>query len=214
MGSVLCEMFTPILDPLKRCLSDLIKANAYDFAFLVGGLGSNTFVQDQLKSFFDVARRGMKFFSPSEAGMAIVRGAVRFGFDSSAFGSRKARVNYGIGCWNPENHSEPLFDLLIAKNANLMDVQRKSAADPFEYYPVNADQRQVSLLLYECDIVPSYISDPKCMFITSIVVDFDMEQPFDSRAITIAISMSDTVIKGIVRQSSNGTEWPLKWSSR
>jgi len=212
--AVLCELFNVILDPLKNCLSSLTRDNSYDFAFLVGGLGSNLYIRNQLTTFMDMQNQSMVVYSPVEAGMAIVRGAVRFGFDSSAFGSRKARVNYGIGCWNPENHSEPLFDLLIAKNANLMDVQRKSAADPFEYYPVNADQRQVSLLLYECDIVPSYISDPKCMFITSIVVDFDMEQPFDSRAITIAISMSDTVIKGIVRQSSNGTEWPLKWSSR
>lgn len=212
---LLCLFFDDVLNPLRTTLRRMLEERDYDIAFLVGGLGSNEYIFKQLQVFLDDVSPNTKLFTPPEAGLAIVRGAVRFGFDSSAFGSRKSRTNYGISVYNRSDPSESLFSLLIAKDADLRQVEENTKNQPLgPYSPVTAEQQTIAIQLYECDEVPEYISHDKCMFIASIHIDIDMSVPFESRKFDIAISMNGTVIEGLVRQQSDGKQWPLKWSSR
>merc|ERR1712137_300388 len=212
---ILCSLFDSILNPLKTALEEITQTTKYDFAFLVGGLGSNGYIQQQLISFLAICSSSTKFFSPPEASLAVVRGAIRFGLNPSSFILRRARTNYGVHVHNRKDPSQPMFSLWIRKGTDLAQIARTTKETPLgPYKPLDAKQNSWSISLYECEEVPIFISHPKCIFIAKIVMPIDLSVPFQKRKFDITISMSGPVIRGLARQISNNACMPIQWSSK
>lgn len=212
---LLAELFDSVLNPLTELLVEVNNKHKFDFAFLVGGLGSNDYIRSRLEKFLQEKYPYVTLFQPYDAGLAIVRGAVRFGIDSSAFGARVARTNYGISLYNKADTSKHIFSELVKKNDNLQALQKKTTKEPLgPYTPVTENQSTIRFAIYESNNNVKYVEDEGSMFVASIIVDVDMSVPFKERKFTITLSMDGPVISGKVTQVSNQKTYGLKWSSR
>jgi hypothetical protein len=213
--SLMRSLFDAVLEPLREHLTAMLARVQVDLAFLVGGMGSNQYVINNLADF--MAQHANLQFIPAGASSAtaIATGAVRFGYDSSAFGLRVARTHYGIKLYNTSDPTKHLFGELISKGANLKEVSKRTSHKPLgPYVPLTADQTQMCISLYECDQLVKYTKDAGCAFITEIIFSIDTSVPMQERECTITLCMDGPVITGKVLETSSGKEMALKWSSR
>jgi len=210
--------FNVVLDPLLAHLKKLVDDSRnteyrLHMACLVGGLGSNEYIQHSIAQFF--AKYNDIQFLPggAESSVAIVHGATRFGWDSSAFGARRARTNYGLQLYNRNDVKNSFFSLMIKKNEDLRKLREKEPFGP--YNPVSETTSQVSVAMYESDDGSvKFTTDPKCALVADVVIPVNLAVPYDQRVYMIKFSMSDTVITGVVQEQSTKQERELKFSSR
>jgi len=210
-----CRLFRPVLEDVKKCIKEKFDAVGQkpDLAFLVGGMGANVYVRDQLEEFLKTLH--VELFQPSNGELAIARGAVQFGLDPTSFGLRLARANYGIRCWDKVN-KRAIFSSIMKKNQDLKMVAKETSANPLAYSPVEETQSSVAISLYECN---NAIEDGEeirsdCYFITEIVFDIDLSVPFKDRKYLLKISMDGPLINGVVEDPVKQETKYLKWTSR
>jgi len=207
------QLFAIVLDPLKNHLSEIIPAlsETPNFAILVGGMGANKYVKSELESFLDKLVPGcpIKLIQPSDAGLAIVQGAVRFAYNPTVFGVRKARTNYGLATCKAEEPNKLLFTRIIAKGTPLNETRMLGP-----YLPANDKQTVVVISIYEADTdTVKYVDDPECILVAQINVDVNMSLPFKSRGFNIELMLEGTVISGVVRPKEGGEVTVLRWTS-
>jgi len=180
-------------------------------------MGSNHYIRDTLEKFCEDSFK-IPLFCPPDAGTSIVRGAVRFGLDSQAFGSRKARTNYGLQLYNRSDPSNSKFSLLIRKGSNLKELAAKTKKEPLgPYTPVTIEQTTVKISIWESDDEDvKYVNDPRCVLVAKMSVDVNMSVPtIEERAFQIVLSMDGPVISGEVSDVNKpDMKWQIKWSSR
>ena len=167
------EIITKIMDHLE-CIFD--EANSSDISkiFVVGGFADSAYLQELFMLEFG---RKATILIPEEAGMAVMKGAVLFGHDTSAITSRIARYHYGVpGCpkFDPAKH-DPARKISV-QGKDRIDIitpyvrkgQRISAEEVIEHtrYPLSADKDTVSFFLL-CTSVDG-IEDPKHPSITKL----------------------------------------------
>jgi hypothetical protein len=220
--ALLEQIFTVVLDPLKAHLDQKLKtANPLPkFAFLVGGMGSNKYVKTQLELWCSNGH-GIYLYTTPDASLAIVRGAVRFGLDSTCFG-RKARTHYCLELYNEADPKNPLLEYIVKKDSVLSELARKSQKTPFgPYSPVEESQTAVCFSLYEtADDDLKYSTDPRCILVGSITIDVSHTDsagnhvPLADRDYYVTLSMDGTVITGTVKNGVTDETKELKWSSR
>ncbi len=206
-------LFEASLHPIREHLRTFFeRPDKPDLAFLVGGLGGNCYVRNDLQTLFD--RHNVELVQPTYAGIAIAKGAVRFGYDKTPFSLRRSRTNYGLRVNNKKDNSNPIFSKIISKGDDLKLIARETARNPKIYYPVHRDQVGILFHLYESDEDIEFINHPSCSFVVEVELEIDHSIPFEDRKYAVTISMDDTVISGVVRELSTGQEKVLKWSSR
>jgi len=214
---VINKIFEAVLTPLRKILTDLFARQKPDFVFLVGGMGSNHYIRETLEKFCEDNYK-IPLFCPQDAGTSIVRGAVRFGLDSQAFGSRKARTNYGLELHNSSDPSNNFFSILIKKGSNLKDLAVKTKQDPLgPYTPLTLDQTSVRFSIWESDDADvNFVTDPRCVLVAEMCADVNMTaQTIDDRAFQIVLSMDGPAISGEVSQINYpDIKHQIKWSSR
>lgn len=66
------------------------------YVFLVGGFGESAFLHEALKAV--VPQERAQIIRPARPGIAIVRGACRFGVDPMVIASRRVLKTYGVSC--------------------------------------------------------------------------------------------------------------------
>jgi len=207
------QLFANVLDPLKNHLSEIIPAlpETPNFAILVGGMGANKYVKSELESYLEglVPGRPIKLIQPSDAGLAIVQGAIRFAYNPTVFGVRRARTNYGLATCKAEEPGKLLFTRIIAKGTPL---NSKQTLGP--YLPANDKQSVVVVSIYEADTdTVKYVTDPECILVAELNVDVNMSLPFKNRGFTIELTLEGTVISGVVKPKDGGEVTVLRWTS-
>ena len=91
------SLFTPVTQDLVKHLKKLdrdLKGERIKYVLLVGGFAQSEILQEAVKEHFKSS--DCRVLVPSEAQLAVVKGAVMFGHDPSVISSRIARVTYGI----------------------------------------------------------------------------------------------------------------------
>eukprot|EP01087_Luapelamoeba_hula_P020618 TRINITY_DN7063_c0_g1_i5.p1 TRINITY_DN7063_c0_g1~~TRINITY_DN7063_c0_g1_i5.p1 ORF type:complete len:466 (+),score=60.84 TRINITY_DN7063_c0_g1_i5:494-1891(+) len=212
-STVIERLFLTVVDPVRRHLDTLTDKNGdVKLAFLVGGMGSNKYTYELLK--VHLPRRGISLYQPADSGLAVVKGAARFGCDESVFGGRISRTNYGTKVVNKQNRNEPKFSLLIPKGEKLIAFSTKTKREPLgPFFPATKTQKSIKFELYESDPVATSISEPSCSFITCVYADVDMSVPYNQRKYTFTINMAGTVMEGYFTDTASGEKHRITWSS-
>ena len=91
------KLFKPvigsIIDHTKELLRDS-QSSGMNYIFMVGGFSECQMLQEEIKNQFE--RNGLKVLVPSEAQLAIIKGAVIFGHLPQEIDQRLARYSYGF----------------------------------------------------------------------------------------------------------------------
>ena len=102
------RLFMPIIQIIIGHFGNLLEdPNLHDcrYIFMVGGFSESSLLQDQVKKQFE--SNGTKVLIPSEAQLAVLKGAVLFGHFPTEIKARIARKTYGYGindCFDAKIH--------------------------------------------------------------------------------------------------------------
>jgi len=89
------RFFSEILQLIKDHVQGLLAKHAgLKYIFLVGGFGECKLLEKEIKQQFQTA--SLSVITPMRPGLAVLRGAVQYGFSAKNFVSRKARFTYGV----------------------------------------------------------------------------------------------------------------------
>ncbi|XP_060065172.1 heat shock 70 kDa protein 12A-like [Ylistrum balloti] len=147
---------------------------------LVGGFSESSLVQAQFEEMFP----NKVIVCPQDPGLAVLKGAVLYGFDPSVIKSRVMKYTYGIEInnvfeptlhspqnrfWSPTNnqwYSCKCFDPFVTAE---QEVEVGSIVTKF--YTPGCKQNEVEITVYASNQRPTYINEPSCFQIGKIKVE-------------------------------------------
>lgn len=152
-----CNAISHIVQHMKQLLLCPEVSNARHI-LMVGGFSESPMLQGALKTAFPTK----KFVIPNEAGLAVLRGAVIFGYEPTTIQFRVSKYTYGIRTCKKFDYSKhPISRLLIAKDGNALckglfdkhveidqQIQIGVSQSEEEYTVVEEDQTSMSFPLY------------------------------------------------------------------
>ena len=195
--------FQPACDKIVKHISELFKSpnvKSVKKILMVGGFSESRLLQDAIRKAFP----DCQVIVPQEAGLAVLRGAVVFGYNPKAIESRFAQYSYGIGTnveFDPNKHRESkkkvidgkeyctdVFDRHVKKREELITGEIQSRES---YSPLTQQQKQVGFKIYHTkdDETPLYIDG--CENIGSFSVPVPKGEEKD-RSVTVELSFGDT----------------------
>lgn len=158
---VIAEMIENVSKSISshaRFLMQQTSDEGLDFIMMVGGFSNSPIVVDEVKK---VVGDCMPVIVPEEAHLAVLRGAVIFGWKPDAIKTRKSRKTYGISMVvNFKENAHPkrlmfldddnkpkckmVFDKLVSVNEEIEIDQKVTRY----YYPVYHNQMEMNIILY------------------------------------------------------------------
>ncbi|XP_052780460.1 heat shock 70 kDa protein 12A-like [Mya arenaria] len=205
-----------LVDHVKSLLKEP-KLRAVQTIVLVGGFGESTYVQERLRAEIPYTR----LIVPEEAGLAVLKGAVRFGHNPAIITSRVMKYTYGVEVsmiYDEKIHSEDKkyldedgkfwvsngFDVFVRVNENVpIDHQITK-----EYIPTGYKTR--TTVYRTASENPVYVTDPGCELLGELVTEFPLDIPLSELGTdtTFMFGGTELVVKTRVRKT--GEEQILK----
>jgi len=199
------RMFQEPIDKIVQTTQDLLsKVENINQIVTVGGFSQSPYLHSQLKTSF-----GNIIFMPEEPSLAVLKGAVMFGFNPTSIVSRVCKKTYGIARMmkfkphHPVNKKRVLggveyCDDLFCKHIEIgtpVKVGDEDSAKEHEYFPTVSEMKQAVLEVYASnERNPQFING--CEFVGLIKIDLDTQ--------------GDIWSKVLVKMIFGGTELKVK----
>lgn len=202
--SIIMEMMAKvsnkIRDHLKALINDL---DGLDFIMAVGGFSNSSIVLESIK---DVVGEAMPVVRPEEAELAVVKGAVIFGWKPELITLRKSKRTCGISMVsnfregiNPERLAffdddgtkkcKMVFDKLVTANQDINIQQTVTRT----YFPVYNDQAEMNIILYHTEKEEvHYCDEPEVSKLGFLVVPMTQREGNKNRKVAIDVFFGDT----------------------
>ncbi|KAK3602775.1 hypothetical protein CHS0354_026322 [Potamilus streckersoni] len=172
---------------------------------MVGGYSESPILQDYIKKKF----AEKKVIIPSEPGLAILKGAVMFGFKPHVIAERICRYTYGCSMSVPFIRGvHPLDKRYITDHGteNCVDVFEKFAeiGEPIKTYepqyetarvPADRKQKEITTRVFaSVEENPKYVTDKSCVYLGTIKIPLVEAEGLDRR-VRLKIFISGTEIE-------------------
>ncbi|WAR26420.1 HS12A-like protein [Mya arenaria] len=184
---------------------------------LVGGFGESTYVQERLRA--EIPDKRMIF--PPEAGLAVLKGAVRFGHNPAIIASRVMKYTYGVHVnmlYDEKIHSEDkkylskdgswrvhnCFFVYVRVNEEIpVDHQITQGYTPTSYISTSPIYRTRAKN-------PVYVTDPGCELLGKLVTELPRDIPLSELANDTTFMFGGTELLVKKRVIKTGQEEILK----
>ncbi|XP_033743088.1 heat shock 70 kDa protein 12B-like isoform X2 [Pecten maximus] len=184
-----------IVDHLKSLLKEPTVQGVKSI-LMVGGFSESFVLQNEIKTNFP----NLRIIVPREAGLAILKGAVIFGFEPKAIKSRVCKYTYGVKMSLPfdaEKHDAPnryatstgkvlcnnLFDIHVRVGDNV-DIGKPQIVTT--YKPSEPSQTKMSFKVYaSTEKNPKYVTDSGCTKIGQLNIAI----PYTSKRVDRAVAV-------------------------
>ena len=152
--------FKPACDAIIKHVEGLFKSpkvKSVKKILMVGGFSESPLLQDAIRKAFP----NCQVIVPQEAGLAVLRGAVVFGYNPKAIESRIAKYTYGVETneeFDTEKHMESkkeiingveyckdIFDRHVKKGQKLKVDEAQAERS---YVPLTSDQTEIGFYIY------------------------------------------------------------------
>jgi len=211
------EMILTITNKISKLVKSLLQKSEFKeihFIILVGGFSNSCFVLDKLKQTVG----HIPIIRPEEAELAVVRGAVLFGWNPDKISSRKSRRTYGIKKFrefvegvHPENLSvvndlgkkycSGLFDCLIKVDQSV----EAGAIISRVYSPVYTKQSAMSISLFATiKENVTYVTEADVFHVGFVTVDMTDLTGGHDREVTVNLHLGETEFKLDVTDITTG----------
>lgn len=175
-----------------------------DIILMVGGFSESAMLQEAIKTSFP----DKTVIIPEEAGLAVLKGAVQFGYNPKVINPRINRFTYGIATnkrfrprTDPEDKKQIVNDVMYCRDRFGKHVERGQpievgeVTEPKTYNPLKGNQRQVVLPIYSSTSVdPEYIDEEGCNFIGDVTVDLSDTTGGTEREVVVGMIFGETDI--------------------
>ena len=184
---------------------------------MVGGFSQSPLLQDAMRSKFS----DKKIIIPKDAGLAVVKGAVIFGYDPSAITERVCKYTYGVAVSATyiEGVHDPKKKVYLENGFYILDVfdkfveagQSVRYGEPQGYKvytPLTEHQTSLGISVYACmQKSPTYVYDKGCSRLGSILVSLRQRSvPLYERATTVSLTIGGTEIEVLAIELQTGEE--------
>ncbi|KAL3878564.1 hypothetical protein ACJMK2_030901 [Sinanodonta woodiana] len=181
---------------------------------MVGGYSESPILQDYIRMKF----AGKKVTVPSEPSLAVLKGAVMFGFKPHVIAERICRYTYGCSMSVPFVRGvHPLDKRYITDHGteNCVDVFEKFAeiGEPIKTYepqyetarvPANRKQKEITTRIFASVVEnPMYVTDKSCVYLGTIRVPLVEAEGLDRR-VRLKIYISGTEIEVEAEEENTG----------
>jgi len=211
------EMIIAVTENICKLVKSLLQKPEFkkiDFIILVGGFSNSCFVLDELKN----ASGNVPIIRPEEAELAVVRGAVLFGWQPNQIISRRSKKTYGIAKWrnflpgkDPETlavHDDEgskkcvdVFDCFI-KIDEVVEVGNTISRT---YYPLNSSTKRSEVVIYaSVKENVTYVTEKDVYKIGSLILDMSDLTGGKERKVQVNLHLGQTEFKLDVKNLTTG----------
>ena len=214
------QMLGHITTHVKALLKDPKLATCM-YIFMVGGFSESRLLQDQIKRNFE--KNDTKVLIPSEAQLAVLKGAVLFGHFPTEITTRIARLSYGCDVskrFDPEIHDTnkmyktddgskwciDIFQTLV-KQGDTISIGKEISHNA---YCASKDITEISTMIYSIDGQPrqpvQYVDSPEVEYLGKIVTKLTPCTHVDENILTRVFTFGGTEIHVRVVHEATGKE--------
>ncbi|XP_021359149.1 heat shock 70 kDa protein 12A-like isoform X2 [Mizuhopecten yessoensis] len=187
---------------------------------LVGGFSESSLIQAQFQEMFP----NKVIFCPQDPGLAVLKGAVLYGFDPSVIKSRVMKYTYGIevnNIFDPKVHSpeyrfwsqsssqwycSKCFDPFVTAEQEVEDGSIVTRL----YSPGNK-QHEVTISVYASNQIPTYITEQSCFKLGTIKVERPAQGWITSSQLRVDMLFGGTEFTVKVSDTCNGASYINKF---
>ncbi|XP_021364095.1 heat shock 70 kDa protein 12A-like [Mizuhopecten yessoensis] len=200
------ESTRKVVSKVEKLLIENTQLHDLGTILVVGGYAEDPSMQKAIKDKF---AQKYKIVIPADPRIAILKGAVMYGFELDAVRSRLCKYTYGIGHqrkfiegvddskkmrkYGRHSYVDDAFDIHVRKGDL---VKYGDFQDGKDYHPLNDDQTQAWFDFYASDSTdPSYVYENSCACLGFVGVDLSPRERGVDATITLKISVSGTDIE-------------------
>ncbi|XP_076117385.1 heat shock 70 kDa protein 12A-like [Mytilus galloprovincialis] len=178
---------------------------------MVGDFSESPMLQEAIKTAFP----NMTVIIPNEAGVAVLKGAVQFGFNPQVISPRIGRFTYGVSTnkrfrphTDPEDKKQIVNGIMYCRKRFGKHVERGQSIEQGEvseqqtYNPLTADQNRIILPIYvSLSIDPQYVDEEDCTYLGDLEVDMSDIQGGCEREVVVGMRFGgpDIAVEAIVK---------------
>lgn len=208
------KLFKNAIDGIIKCVVDIFTNKDFDDVkdvIMVGGFSDCKLIQKALREKF----KTRNFIIPTEAGLAVLKGAVYFGHLPNAISRRAARYTYGIQICrkfkpgeDPEDKKITVGGIDRCKDVLHPLVKRGERIEPGCEYPVVCHSLKPSQGKIECGIYvskevnPKFVDEKGCRLLCKVSVQ--LPPGVNNAEIEEIITFGETEITFRARQLETG----------
>lgn len=208
------KLFKNAIDGIIKCVADIFTNKDFDDVkdvIMVGGFSDCKLIQKALREKF----KTRNFIIPTEAGLAVLKGAVYFGHLPNAISRRAARYTYGIQICrkfkpgeDPEDKKITVGGIDRCKDVLHPLVKRGERIEPGCEYPVVCQSLKPSQGKIECGIYvskevnPKFVDEKGCRLLCKVSVQ--LPPGVNNAEIEEIITFGETEITFRARQLETG----------
>ncbi|XP_052819958.1 heat shock 70 kDa protein 12A-like [Mya arenaria] len=215
VGTVIQSWFKGPIDLLIQHINSLLaeaKMERVQTVILVGGFGESPYVQERMRN--EIA--GVRLIVPSDAGLAVLKGAVRFGHDPAIVSSRIMRFTYGTSVFKDFDEKKHSDEMKVWNNGKwVLDKCFKV------YVRVNEEVRvdqQVTMESYPTSKLtltpvyrathgnPEYTTDPGCELLGTVKLVNTTDIPFYQQHMETTFMFGHTELLVKTKNTTTGKE--------
>ncbi|WAR22029.1 HS12A-like protein [Mya arenaria] len=180
-------------------------------AILVGGFGESLYVHKRMRNELP----GVRLIVPPDAGLAVLKGAVRFGHNPFIVSSRLMKYTYGTEVyrmfdekkyqeetvWMNGNWYVPkCFDVYVRINEEVRVDQQVTMES------IPNSEISITPIYRTTQVSPEYTTDPECELIGTITLENSLDIPFEEQDITTTFMFGDTELLVMTKNAFTGKE--------
>ena len=176
-----------------------------DIIIMVGGFSESQMLQEHVKSTFP----HKTVIIPEDAGLAVLKGAVQFGFNPKVINPRISRFTYGVSTnkrfrprTDPEEKKQIVDHIMYCRDRFGKHVERGQPVEVDQityqrvYTPLTDDQQKIILPIYSSrSIDPEYIDETDSLYLGNLVVDLSDIAGGRDREVLVGIIFGGTDIE-------------------
>ena len=184
----------------------------------VGGYSDSPLLIDAIKDKFP----DLSVIVPRDPGLAVLKGAVFYGFEPHSITERVSRYTYGVAMQSPYDpdkhlktkispvkgrHGQRMVDDIFDKHIEIGQTLRLGEfGKEHDYFPLHNDQKVVHLEIYASeDKNPKYTTDETCQLIGTYRVLLTRNSP-QAGKLFLKLNGSGTEVIAVAREDATGKE--------
>ncbi|XP_052819968.1 heat shock 70 kDa protein 12A-like [Mya arenaria] len=179
---------------------------------LVGGFGESPYVQERMRN--EIA--GVRLIVPPDAGLAVLKGVLRFGHNPDIVPSRIMKYTYGMASYNTFDEKKhqgkkkvmlngtwqvrDYFNVFVRVNEEVgVDHQMTIKSHPH-------CKLSITPVFRTTQVNPEYTTDPGCELLGAIKLENSSDVPFKEQEIENTFLFGDTELLVKTKNTFTGKE--------
>ena len=217
---VLAQLFTKPIECIQTCLNDdLQRVPNIAAVYMVGSFSSSPLLFSTIQEKVKTKVKRDNIIRPPENGLAIIKGAVLYGFNPTIIQERVSEYSYGLGiCEEFDAYKHPVNKKFHVKSTGKDycgdiyqeflpcggTIQNTKTLIKRSYFPLEPDATNMTIKVYRAPHNVRYTDDPGCRHLATIHVPMPDTRGGVNRKVQVKIEFDGPEIHIVCTDENTG----------